>query len=74
MPSGYIDDEELKVVKVFDRKLKSGTVSNVAAINVYVQSDNALAVDKALLLLKKRFPNRSISQLVCDAIIKSAPR
>ncbi len=72
MPRGIVDEQELKLLRVFPRKLPSGKISYVSFMNLWVADPRILEVDRALQKLRERRPNVSLSSLVCDAIVQSA--
>jgi hypothetical protein len=74
MPNGTQNGVDLKHLKVQSRLDKSGEKRWHAELHIWVADPQILEVDQALQILKTIWPEASISELACTAIITAAKK
>lgn len=75
MPQGIADDGTLlKVIRVFSRPstINREKLLYYGKITAWVEDHRIVEIDRALQILKKTYPQKSLSRIVCDALIDYA--
>jgi len=74
MPKGEQEGESLEQLRIFRRPTKEGEIKYFARLGIWVRNKNILAVDRALRQLREIEPEKSLSEIVCEAIQNEANR